>query len=207
MPLLNRISVDVPFPRSIHADTRPRAANRTFRRAQVERPYPPVQCALAVIPTESSNARLPGYGIAPTHLSPLVPTRFSPCVMVDQSAATGNVTQAAPAPHTTIDISVPAAPLRLTELKAALVLRRSQPLTPYKPLIWEALLVDAGLLQKYPSLSQSLCFGFIINIPSFSSTQIPPNSPTITELYLKFEEIVQLELLKKRYIGPFSRQN
>ena len=126
--------------------------------------------------------------------------------MEDQSAATGNVTQDAPAPHMTIDISVPAAPLRLTELKDALELRKSQPLTPYKPLIWEALLVDAGLLQKYPSLSQSLCSGFIIDIPSFTSTQIPPNSPTITELYLKFEEIVQLELLKKRYIGPFSRQ-
>ena len=206
MPLRVRTFVDVPSPRSIHADLQLPGTGRTFSRAQVEGPFPPVLYASAVIRTRLLNVQQPNYGITPTLQLPSGPTSHSPCVMEGQYVTTGSDTQDAPIPPMTIDISVPAAPLHLTELKDVLELRKSQALTPYNPQVWESLLMVAGLSQKYPSLPQNLRSGFIINIPKFTSTQIPPNSPTIEELHVQFEEIVKLELLKKRYIGPFSRQ-
>ena len=85
--------------------------------------------------------------------------------MEGQYVTTGSNTQDAPIPSMTIDISVLAALLHLTELKDVLELRKSQALTPYNPQVWESLLTVAGLSQKYPSLLQNLWSGFIINIP------------------------------------------
>jgi hypothetical protein len=124
-----------------------------------------------------------------------------------QSVENGNDLQVAPIHPMIIDISVPAALLHLTELRSALELRKAQALTPYNAQVWESLLIDSGLYQKYPTLPQSLRSGFTINIPNISSTQIPPNNSTIQELQVQFNKIINLELHKKRYIGPFSRLN
>ena len=204
--LLNRSFVGGPYPRSIRAGLQHPAADPTFSRAQAEGSFLPVPCALAVTPTKLLNARQPDYGTTRMHPSLPDQTKFSSCSTENQFAATGKGTLDALIPPTTTDISVPVALHHLTELRRVLELRRSQPLTPYNPQIWESLLMVSGLDKKYPSLPQSLRSGFIINIPIFTSTQIPPNSPTIRELHLQFEEIVKLELQKSRYLGPFSRQ-
>ena len=126
--------------------------------------------------------------------------------MERQSAVTGNALQAVPVPRMTLDISAPAAPLLLTELRIVLERRKSQALTPYKSLVWQSILLESGLHKKYPLLAQNLQTGFIINMPKINSTQTPPNRPVIGEFQSQFQKIVELEILKKRYIGPFSRQ-
>ena len=125
--------------------------------------------------------------------------------MVSWSAVIGNDNQAAPALPMTADISVPAAPLHLKELRNALELRKSQALTPYNAQVWESLLIESGLDKRYPSLPQNLRSGFIINIPNIISTQTPPNNSTIKDLQIQFSKIVNLEIHKQHYIGPFSR--
>lgn len=206
--LLSRTSAGVLFPQNSRAlaDLQPQVESRIFRPAQPEGSIPPVQFVLAVTPTRLSNARQPNYGITPIHPLPHAPTRCSPCEMESQFAANGNDTRVAPIHLTITDISVPAALLRLTELKSVLELRRSQALTPYNAQVWESLLVESGLAQRYPSLPEGLRSGFIINIPNIISTQTPPNNSTIKELQVQFNKIINLELQKGRYIGPFSRQ-
>jgi hypothetical protein len=206
MLLLSRTFVVVPFPQSILAGPQSTEVSLIFSRAPVEGSIPPALSVLAVTPTKLWNAPHPDYGTTPMRLSPPGSTRYSPCSTENRFAVTGKDTQAAPIPPMITDISAPVAHRHLTELKHALELRKSQALTPYNPQAWESLLRVSGLSQKYPSLPQSLRSGFLINIPKFTSTQTPPNSPTIIELHTQFEEIVKLELLKRRYIGPFSRQ-
>ena len=92
------------------------------------------------------------------------------------------------------------------ELKSVLEHRKLVALTPYNPQTWETLLLESGLARKYPSLPQSLRTGFLINIPNIIITQAPPNNPVIHEYQTQFNKIVDLELLKQRYIGPLSRQ-
>ena len=101
-------------------------------------------------------------------------------------------------------ITVPAAPHHHMELRIALELRKLQALTPYRAQVWETLLVNANLLEKYPLLPKNICSGFIINIPNIITTQTPPNKLTINEFLPQFKKIINLELFKQRYIGPFS---
>ena len=92
------------------------------------------------------------------------------------------------------------------EPKSALEHRKLLAHTPYNADIWESLLLESGLSKKYPLLPQNLRTGFIINIPTITYTQVPPNNPIISEYQIQFNNIIDLELSKKRYIGPFSRQ-
>ena len=102
--------------------------------------------------------------------------------------------------------SVQAAQPSLTELRSVLELRKLEALTPYLPQAWNALLIESGLINKYPTISQGLRTGFLINMPIISISQTPPNKAIISEHQNHFNQIVTLELLKRRYIGPFSRQ-
>ena len=203
----SKTSADVLFPQNVRADSQPRGVGHPFRQAQAEGSSPPVPFALAVTPTRSLSVQRPNYGITPTRPLPLVPTRYFPCEMESRSAAIGNVTQDALVLPMTLDTSARDALPSLTELRTALELRKAQALTPYNAQVWESLLTDSGLLQKYPSLPQSLRSGFIINIPNIISTQTPPNNAAVKDLQVHFDRIINLELHKKRYIGPFSRKN
>ena len=177
-----------------------------FRLAQPEGSFPPVPSAWAAIRTRSSTARKSSCGITPIHPSPYDPTKLSPCKTGDRFAVIGNVSQDVQVPHTIFDISVQVAPPRLTELKNVLERRKAQALTPYNPQVWESLLIDSDLIKKYPLLPQSLRTGFLISMPNIFITQTPPNKSIIEEQRLHFEKTVCLEILKLRYIGPFSRQ-
>lgn len=126
--------------------------------------------------------------------------------MAGHCVRTGNALQAVPPLVMTTDTSARDAPPLLTELRSALELRRSQALTPYNPQAWEALLLDSGLSSKYPLLPQGLRTGFLINMPNITCTQTPPNNDIISEYSTHFRKIVDLEIQKQRYLGPFSRQ-
>ena len=78
-------------------------------------------------------------------------------------------------------------------------------LTPYKPSAWRSRLERHGLLGRYPNLYHSLMHGFDLGIPSISQTYVPANNPSIYKLPREYEEIVDKEFQKGRYIGPFSR--
>ena len=95
---------------------------------------------------------------------------------------------------------------RLMELKIALEHRKLVALTPYNPRVWDSLLTESGLIHRYPSLPQGLRTGFLIDVPNIVSTQAPPNNPIIHEYQSQFNKIVDLEISKRRYLGPFSRQ-
>ena len=91
----------------------------------------------------------------------------------------------------------------LTELLAALELRKWEPLTPYRHKAWEASLSHFGLLQHFAKVSVGLHTGFVLNFPLISQTQAPPNRPSIIMHIHSFEQSVNMEIAKGWYIGPF----
>jgi hypothetical protein len=91
------------------------------------------------------------------------------------------------------------------ELKRALEHRSSTALTPYKPEAWEALLSQAGLSSTHSGIVDGLRHGFKLNFPIITTTQAPPNRPSIEEFKQAFNVIIAAEFAKGRYLGPFSR--
>jgi hypothetical protein len=89
------------------------------------------------------------------------------------------------------------------ELKAALEHRGGQVLTPYKPEAWEAALRQANLLERFGNIPTGLQFSFRVDFPNIIHTQSPRNSPSLDTYHSEFREIVQKEISKGRYIGPF----
>ena len=91
------------------------------------------------------------------------------------------------------------------ELTLVLEHRKLNALTPYKPDACQHLLTKSGLLSEYHHIPNSLRHGFYINLPPISTTQTPPNRPTVVEFQQQFTDIVRDEIQKGRYIGPLSR--
>ena len=92
-----------------------------------------------------------------------------------------------------------------TVLSAATKLNCVQALTPYKPEAWRKWLSAANLITRYPNIYDGLRFGFSANIPPLSQTFAPPNNPSIEEHKLIFNDIVNKEFSKGRYLGPFTQ--
>jgi hypothetical protein len=91
------------------------------------------------------------------------------------------------------------------EPSSALRHRRHNPLTPYHPNAWLEQLKIFNLSEKYPNLYYSLVHGFDVGVPIISQTYIPPNNPFILKHPEVYNEIVENEFRKKRYVGPFSQ--
>ena len=89
------------------------------------------------------------------------------------------------------------------ELAHALEHRRLRPLTPYKADAWELALQRAGLIDRFPSIPTGLRHSFDVGYPVLSRVQIPPNSTSLAIYEPEFKDIVDKELTKDRYIGPF----
>ncbi|KAJ8455566.1 hypothetical protein ONZ45_g18907 [Pleurotus djamor] len=95
-------------------------------------------------------------------------------------------------------------PVAQQQAPIALEHRKSNPLTPYRIDTWSHLLNQSGLIIKYPHIPSSLRFGFDLHVPAISKTQAPPNKPTIFEHISIFRDLIDAEVDKGRYIGPFS---
>ena len=78
-------------------------------------------------------------------------------------------------------------------------------LPPYKLDAWCRQLERHGLLGRYPDLYLSLIQGFDVGVPSIQQTYIPPNSSLVNKYLEVYEEIVETEFWKGRYLGPFSK--
>ena len=89
------------------------------------------------------------------------------------------------------------------EHTAALVHRRSNPLTPYHAQAWERALSKANALQCFAKVPEGLRSGFLVDFPLVMCTQSPPNKDSVDEYHTKFNTIIQKEFRKNRYIGPF----
>ncbi|TFY68112.1 hypothetical protein EVJ58_g1197 [Rhodofomes roseus] len=120
------------------------------------------------------------------------------------SIGSGRGDVAQPVPSTII--SALGAEGGIMERSRAILHRRINPVTPYHPDAWHRMLQDADLLAKYPSLVDSMRSGFNIGIPPIYITRCPDNSSTIEQHSDVLARIIQDELQKRRYIGPFSQQ-
>jgi hypothetical protein len=85
------------------------------------------------------------------------------------------------------------------EPKSALERRRLVPQTPYKAEAWVRELQRAGVLERFIRIPEGLRIGFEIDFPPITVVQVPPNKDS-------FDSIVQKELDKGRYIGPFRAE-
>ena len=73
---------------------------------------------------------------------------------------------------------------------------------PYKVEAWKQALCQAGLLEHFSFIPSGLHKGFTVGYPTLAHVQTPPNS-TLLSIYEEFKEIVNKELTKEHYIGPF----
>jgi len=80
--------------------------------------------------------------------------------------------------------------------------RRTNPLTPYKPDAWRRQLDRFGLVKRYPDLCLSIIQGFDVGIPNILKTYTPHNSSIITKYPEVYEEMMEKEFKKGRYLGP-----
>jgi hypothetical protein len=91
------------------------------------------------------------------------------------------------------------------ERKNAVSLRRRNPATPLIAEQWEKSLRTLGLYVKYNLLPTFLIHGAHAGIPPISHTFAPLNKSSTESLSNAFNDIIQVEFNKGRYLGPFSR--
>ena len=84
------------------------------------------------------------------------------------------------------------------ELRAVLKHKRLDPSPPYKPDAWHEYLHAAGLLDKYPSISDGLRFGF--------NAGIWPISQIFAPLTRLLQNIIQTEFQKDHYMDPVTQK-
>ena len=92
------------------------------------------------------------------------------------------------------------------ELRSAVSHRRTKPLTPLVAEHWESSLSATSLLEKYPFVPTFIRNGAYAGIPQIHHTFTPPNKKSTEELSIAFNDIIQVEFNKGRYLGPFSRE-
>jgi len=80
-------------------------------------------------------------------------------------------------------------------------------LTPYKAEAWEQELHLAGIFDRFVKIPEGLRLGFKIDFPSIHAVQTPSNRDSINQFPDEFNSIIQKELEKGRFIGPFTAKN
>ena len=153
------------------------------------------RCATALPPSTAKKRSLAVARMAGSFVSPL----DCPYVRI------GNDPLDALLPTIPNAISAPDARSPTTELRAVLSHRSRNPLTPYKHDAWRSTLQRLNLHERYPSLANSIQFGFDAGIRRLESSHTPPNSASLSELAHQFQEIQQNEFAKARYLGPCSK--
>jgi len=103
-------------------------------------------------------------------------------------------------------MNVPAAATHHTELRTAVSQRRHKPLTPLVADRWETDLHSAHLHTRYPQIPEFIRHGAHAGIPHIQRTFTPLNNQSTELLSLAFNDIIQSEFNKGRYLGPFSQE-
>ena len=150
-----------PLPTPIHTTPCHKfPSSHLFSLAQAQGVHQPAPYALDEKHVTCSNARPtfsgmgPRPGVGRTTKEGLFPR------WVKSSASTGTLGVDALPRVMKTDANVPAAGTRITALRSVLELRKNQALTPYNAKAWKLMLVEGGLLDKYPNLPISLAHGF-----------------------------------------------
>ena len=178
-----------------------------FREAQGRAAAPPVPFALDATSTSTRSALLPNYGTV-EKLVYAETNRGGSSLWTDSpSVSLSRPWLDAQRPHTPPGTRALVVENLGTALSSALLHSKSNPLTPYKPDAWLAQLTSFNLLERYPTLYHSLVHGFDVGILSISKTYVPPNNPSIFKHPEVYNEIMENEFRKGRYIGPFSQAN
>ena len=92
------------------------------------------------------------------------------------------------------------------EPSAVLVQRTCSPLTPYKAAVWEKALHEANIFFHFIVIPSGLHNGFLVDFPTVSHTQCPPNKESVHTYSDELSRIVHAEYSKGQYIGPFSKE-
>ena len=92
------------------------------------------------------------------------------------------------------------------ERKNAVAQRRRRPKTPLVADRWEVELRLAGLFPKYPLIPVFIQRGANAGIPQIKTSFTPLNRSSTETLSLEFNNILQAEFNKGRYVGPFSKE-
>jgi len=176
-----------------------------FHQAQARRVPLPAPYAWDVIHTTLSDVVPNSSGMERRSVARRT-TRIAWSTLPDQLSATIG-TADGDATHQTSSIVTNAqvAERPTMELRDVLELRRKQPLTPYKADEWELMLRTCNLSSKYPRLHLSLQNGFDAGIRHIYDTFTPPNSPSLHTYPEIYQEIVDKEFRRGRYIGPCSQ--
>ncbi|OJA19457.1 hypothetical protein AZE42_05675 [Rhizopogon vesiculosus] len=148
------------------------------------------------------------HGTGNTRLSQSGSTKYSgPRTTNFKSAQHGRERKDVASSSTMPTTSAQAAAPSVMEPSSALVHRRSHPLTPYKADAWERELCHAGVLERFAKIPGGLHLGFKIDFPSIHTVQTPLNRDSINEFPVEFNNIVQNELEKGRFIRPFTTKD
>lgn len=90
------------------------------------------------------------------------------------------------------------------EPSTVLALRHLLPVCPYNADVWEWLLQKHGLLARYDKIIMDFRFSFDLHLPQLSTSQMPPNHPSLLQHWAAFDSIIERELDTGRYVGPFT---
>ena len=179
--------------------------DRFFPRAQTPPHAQSVPSALVASPTESNSASRINCGTRKQMHSSIAETATSSPQTAELSAKIFRDPTAVKCDPTTRTTDAQDAENPTMVLRLALELRKSNAHTPYAYSAWCAALTHYGLLSKYPNLPSLIQFGFDVGIHTITSTFTPPNKASIEQHAIAFEDYVNNEFRKGRYLGPFTQ--
>ena len=165
----------------------------------------PARFALDATPTRSTNATTLNSGMDHRPILDAPQRAALLTTMAQPSAVTGRNQMAAPSPTEQSSMNAQGVEAANMVLSAVRARREDRPLTPYKPDAWLMALTTFDLLHRYPNVYTGLRFGFSTNIPPLMNTFTPPNNLSIRANQNIFDEIINKEFAKGRYIGPYSK--
>lgn len=155
--------------------------------------------------TTSTNATQKPFGTDPLLDAGRTARDASSTQRGTSCAPTGNGQTAAQPPLTIPATNAQDAASRLTGLRTVLERKKLDASSPYHPEAWRQHLLAAGLQDKYPNIPYDLQFGFDAGIKHITHTFTPPNRPSLYEHQAEFDDIVQTELQRGRYVGPVTQ--
>ena len=165
----------------------------------------PAPSAWGNIDMSSPNAIVPLSGTAALAYPNATNKDASSTPKVQLSVEIGKNPEVVPVPITITNTNAQDVVTIPMEPSSALLLRKLRAHSPLIHEAWERLLREYNLLDKYPLIPNSILVGFNAGIPTITRTYAPPNHVSVRLLPHVFNEIVNHEFARKRYLGPFSQ--
>ena len=170
-------------------------------------PSPPAQPASAGGDTRFRSARHPTFGTISAKRAALEPrTGASSMATAEPCARIGIKPSVARTKGPSISMSAPVVESKRTVPKIALSQRRRNLLTPLIADQWQLALTKAHLMSKYPMIPMYIRQGAHARIPQIQKSYSPLNKISTEAQKNVFNEMIQAEFNKGRYIGPFSKE-